>query len=56
MHGDKFGPNWFLQNRNGYKLHVTFDRENYKVFGIIDLFIDHGLVGGEVLFFLVCWQ
>ena len=37
--------------RNGYKIHVFYDRENRKLVGLGDLFADFGLVGGEFLLF-----
>lgn len=51
LHGDGLNGNWTLQLRNGYQLEVSFDRINYKLGGILDLFVDHGLIGGEVLVF-----
>lgn len=50
-YGDRLWANWVLRIRNGYCLHVTFDRRNCLLSGILDLFIDHGLTGGEVLVF-----
>ena len=40
-----------LYLRNGYKIHVSYDRENRKLVGVGDLFADFGLGGGEVLLF-----
>lgn len=37
--------------RNGYSVCVYFDPSNYKVVGVRDLLIDHGLTGGKFLVF-----
>lgn len=50
-YGDSLSVKWKLNLSNGYSVRVDFDRTNYKLVGVRDLLVDHGLSGGEVLIF-----
>lgn len=51
MQQDNLKENCILTIRNGYKMHVPYDRNNRKFGEMGALFRDFGLAGGEVLIF-----
>ena len=51
MQQDNLSGSWILSIRNGYQIHVVYDRQSMKLLGVSDLFSDFGLIGGEILLF-----
>ncbi|KAL1831329.1 hypothetical protein ACET3Z_000980 [Daucus carota] len=51
MQHNALSGNWILSIRNGYKIDVAYDQQSRKLIGLLDLFTDFQLVGGEILLF-----